>query len=447
MNVITRGMRGALRSPIRSGAILLMLAASTGLVLAMLVARSSVEAKINEVKATTATQLTIHPAGFGEGFGGGGDALTTDQVNTIKNTVHIASVTASLADQLGETDTNLQPSLELGNLGKRVMRFEGKAGGPTHITSDGDAQQPLPKPRTMITGTTQPGSMLAGTALTSGEMIDGNSSEYTALVGKKLADKNNLHAGSTFTAYGKTITVKGIYSTGNEFTDSGLTIPLATLQSLTNQPNAISTISATVDSSDNVEATVNELKNKLGDKADIISQLEQAKNGLKPLEGIAGLALAGVIGAAIASAAIILLSMIIVVRERRREIGVIKAIGGTNIKVIVQFITEGLTLTILGSIIGIALGIAVSGPLTQSLVTNSETKGMGEGKGSHAVMFAGPGAALSQLQTNTKTVTATLTPQSIVASVGIVVLIAIVGSAVPAWAIARIRPAEVLRTE
>src|SRR4051812_36604108 len=109
MNVITRGMRGALRSPVRSGAIVAMLAISIGLILAMLVARTSVNAKISEVKATTATALTINPAGIQGGMGGG-DPLTADQVKTIRNTAHISSVAATLTDQLGTSDTNLTAS-------------------------------------------------------------------------------------------------------------------------------------------------------------------------------------------------------------------------------------------------------------------------------------------------------------------------------------------------
>lgn len=433
-------MRNALRSPIRSGAIILMLAISTGLVLAMLVARTSVEAKISEIKATTATQLTINPAGFGGGLGGG-DALTTEQVATIKNTAHITSVTSMLTDQLGEGDTNLTPSLELGGLGKRIMRFEGKSENTNGNNLDSAEPVHIPKPRTMITGTTNPSS----NRLTSGEMIDGNSSNLVALVGKKLAEKNSLSIGSTFTTYGKTITVKGIFETSNEFSNSGLVMPLATLQSLTEQPGAVSNINATVDSSDNVVSTVAALKRSLGDKVDITSQEEQAKNSLQPLESISGLALAGVIGAAIAGTVIILLSMIMIVRERRREIGVIKAIGGTNLKVITQFITEALTLTVLGGVVGIGIGIAASGPMTQSLVASSQSQ---QGRSETHMRLIGDAEAFpSQLKTNAKNITASLTPQAVVSSVGIVLLIAIIGSAIPAWAIARIRPAEVLRTE
>jgi putative ABC transport system permease protein len=449
MNVITRGMRNALRSPMRSGAVLLMLAISTGLVLAMLAARASVEAKINEVKATTATQVTITPAGIRGGMGGG-DPLTADQLNKIKQTSHISSTAATLTDQLGSEDTNLTPSFELGSFGKRQLRFESKGGEGMTISPEGNANAKAPTPRTNITGTTNPGSITASKPLTSGELIDGNSSEYVALLGKTLAEKNNLSVGSTFTIYGKTFTVKGIYSTENAFEDSGLIVPLATLQTLTEQPGAVTGVTATVDSSDNVASTVSALKTALGNKADITSQQEQAENSLKPLESIASLALSGVIGAATAGAAIILLSMIMIVRERRREIGVIKAIGGTNAKVITQFITEALTLTIIGGIIGMGLGIAVSGPMTQSLASSASNSQMGprigEGSGFQAIK-GGLGGVATQLGANTKDITASVSPQTFAMSAGIILLIAIVGSAVPAWAIARIRPAEVLRTE
>ena len=461
MNVLTRGVKNALRSPLRSGAIVLMFAISIALILSMLVARSSVQAKINEVKATAGTNITIRPAGVMGGMGGG-DPLTAAQLATIKSTANVASTTMTLTDQMGTTDTNLTSSLELGAFGQRQMRFESSgssSGSTTTPSTTGSADstetaRPAPTPRTTVTGTTDVNSVTTnGGALNiiSGTTIDANGNGSVALIGTTLATKNSLKVGDTFTAYGSTVTVSGIYKTDSVFQDSGIIMPLKTLQTLTSQTDVVNSVIAKVNSSDNVAAAVTSLKTSLGSAADITSEVENAQASVTSLESISSLALAGVIGAAIAGAAIVLLAMVMVVRERRREIGVMKAVGGTDGKVVGQFTIEGLTLTVIGTIIGIGLGVAVSGPMTTSLVssqstatstastTGTPTRGMGRPGG-----FAG---GVAQINTNITQVTASLTPQVFATALGLTFLIAIIGSAVPAWLTARVRPAEVLRTE
>ena len=429
-----------------------MLAISIGLVLAMLVARSSVEAKISSVKANSGTLVTLSPAGV-NGFAGGGNPLTAAQVATITATPHVASTISSLSDQLGTTDTNLMSSLELGSFGARQQRFDSTATAGT--APDGSTTtattRPAQTPRISVTGTTDENSVspTGGTlAISSGAAIDGASSSDIALVGTSLATKNNLKVGDTFTAYGQTITVSGIYSSGNTFLDSGIIMPLKTVQALTDQAGAVSSVKATVDNSDNVNSTISALKTSLGNAADITSEAEQAAASVTSLQSISSLALAGVIGATIAGAIIILLAMIMVVRERRREIGVIKAIGGTNSKVIVQFITEALTLTVIGAVVGLGLGVLVSGPMTTSLVRNSQSSTTavtaGAPGGSFGKAFRG---GIDQIGSNLTQVTTSVTPQIFILAGGLTLLIAIIGSAVPAWLIARVRPAEVLRTE
>ena len=453
MNVISRGTKNALRSPLRSGAIILMLAISVGLVLSMLVARSSVNAKIAEVKSNSGTNITISPAGV-RGFEGGGDPLTSNQVTIISKTAHIESILATLSDQMSTDDTSLTASLELGSFGERQMRFENNSSSTSSAntttsassdsTSSSDTQvesRPAPTPRTTVTG--------SDLNITSGKAFDGSSSDLVALVGTDLAEKNSLEVGDTFTAYTKTITVVGIFETGNTFQDSGLLMPLATVQSLTDQEGAVNSVIAKVDSSDNVSATVTALKSALGDDADIVSEAEQAESSVESLKSIASLALAGVIGATIAGAVIVLLAMIMIVRERRHEIGVIKAIGGSNFKVMAQFVTEALTLTVIGAVIGLALGVAVSGPMTNSLVSSNQSSNLTQATDNK--IGGGPGAmmrgGMQQLGKNFTQVTSSITPAVFASAVGITLIIAIVGSAVPAWFIAKIRPAEVLRTE
>lgn len=461
MNVLSRGVKNTLRSPLRSGAIVLMFAISIALILSMLVTRSSVLAKINEVKATAGTAITIRPAGTMGGMGGG-DPLTASQLSTIASTEHITATTKTLTDQLSSDDTTLESSLEFGGFGRgrqvsSTTSTESATG--TAATENTQAMQ-APTPSITVTGTNDVDSVSTdggSLALTSGSTIDATSSAAVALVGSTLAEKNNLAVGDTFTAYDTTITVSGIYTTENQFQDSGMIMPIATLQTITEQTDSVSSVVATVDSSDNVAATVASLKSSLGDDADITSEIERAESSVSSLEGIASLALAGVIGAAATGAAIVLLAMVMVVRERRREIGVMKAIGGTDRAVVGQFIIEGLTLTAIGAIIGIALGILVSGPMTTSLVSSNQStaasQAQTQGPGGSAMSRGegGPQGAvrggLEQLRSNATQVSATLTPDIIAAALGVTILISLIGTAVPAWLTARVRPAEVLRTE
>lgn len=460
MNVVTRGVKNALRSPTRSGAIVLMLAISIALILVMLAARTSVSTNIEEVKASTASTITVSPAGIQGGMGGG-DPLTADQVSAISNTEHVSEVVSTLTDQLGTSDTNLTPSTELGQFGERMQRFEGGSvpqGIPEGMGEEGASTETRtpPQARTSVTGTSDPNSVATDGGelnLTSGETIDGTSEELIALVGSNLAEKNSLKVGSTFTAYGQTITVKGIFETGNDFADNGVIMPIKTVQNLTDQAGSVLSATITVDSSENVASTVTALKSTLGDKADVTSAAEQAESSLESLESIGNLTLVGVIGAAIAGGVIILLSMIMIVRERRREIGVIKAIGGTNFKVITQFMVEAVTLTFIGALVGIGLGVATSGPLTKALVSSSESTTTSEQAGFPGGMRGGgmarPGAGgpIASAQASVNDITGTLSPGVFAGAIGITFLIAIIGSAVPAWLISRVRPAEVLRTE
>jgi putative ABC transport system permease protein len=448
MNVVTRGMRNAFRNKIRTFSIVIILGLSVGLALTMLIARQAVTEKIESVKSSVGNTVSVSPAGA-RGFEGGGTALTDTQITTIQKLANVSSVDKTLSDRLTSSNTSLASAVEAGTLGQRFSQNDGTStttmAPPQDAgdsTSTGTTRSFTP-PVTVI-GTTNPTDLSStqggGTfSLTSGKVIDGSSSDNVALVGSSLATKNNLKVGSTFTAYGATVTVAGIFDAGNSFSNNQVIMPLKSVQTLSSQAGAITGATIHVNSIANVESVTTAVQKALGTSADVTNNAETAKEAVAPLENIQTISLYSLIGAVAAGAVIILLTMIMIVRERRREIGVIKAVGASNINVVTQFASEAMMFTLLGSVIGIVFGMLAGNPITRLLVNNST---------SSTTTVGGPGrAAGGAITRNISNVTATVGWGIILYGLLVAMIIAVVGSALASLAIAKIRPAEVMRAE
>ena len=453
MNVVTRGMRNAFRNSIRTFSIVLILGLSVGLALAMLVARQAVEEKIQSVKASIGNTISISPAGV-HGFSGGGEPLTSDQLGKVKTLQHVASMTQSLDDRLTSENSSLKSAIEAGSFGKRQadnsgIKIEGPSAEIRGTAGDGQIMRTFTPPVTVTGVDSLTSSSVYGgdsVTFTSGEAFDPTKDEDVAVIGKSLAEKNNLSVGSTFTAYGKTIKVVGIYDTGNTFSNGGLLMQLAALQRLSGQKSAVTSATVTVDSIDNMASTVSAVKAELGDKADVTNNQENAEQIIAPLENVKGISLFSLVGAVTAGAVIILLTMMMIVRERRREIGVMKAIGSSNAKTVLQFISESVTLTLLGLGVGMVIGVAAAHPVTDMLVNNSQPSSR-QMAGGGEVRMTGPRSFGGGAFENVRAVQASVGWDILGYGVGVAVLIAILGSAVPAYVISRVRPAEVMRAE
>ncbi|HSX17657.1 MAG TPA: FtsX-like permease family protein [Patescibacteria group bacterium] len=471
MNVFSRGVRNAFRNSIRTVAIVGMLALSIGLALAMLLANQAVGQKINTVKKQIGTTITVAPAGI-RGFQGGGDALTSDQMKTVAAVAHVTKVDPTLTDRLNSSSTNLQSSIDLGSFGKRQIRIDrgtSTSNGDTVVVppnGGGDAPDMANfKPPLTVIGADNSATAVEASAgstltITSGKTFDGTKDALVALVGKSLATKNNLTTGSTFSAYGQTFTVSGIFDAGNTFGNDQIIMPLPTVQRLSNQANAVTGANVQVDSADNLDSATTAIKAALGDKADVTNEADQAKATLASLKNIQNVSLFSLIGAAGTAAVITLLTMVMIVRERRREIGVLKAIGGSNIRVMLQFTVEAITLTVLGALIGVIIGALAATPVTKMLANNADSNATSSenitpGGGPQVVQFngkSGPGGFRSRFQNNSvtegvKNLKANVNPGILAYGLGGAVLIAIIGSTAAAGLIAKVRPAEVMRAE
>jgi putative ABC transport system permease protein len=459
MSVVTRGVKNAFRNWLRTLAVVLILAIGIGLSLSMVVANEAVTAKMNDLKAQVGTTLTINPAGA-RGMDGGGEPLTMADVETVSKVAHVASVAAVSSFALQNQDAQNGPNVMFktpggGQAGKTSLT---SAIEPGTIGRRGAGETHMPDTFSLpIMGVGTQGSDHSGKAytITAGRTITKSDTDYVAIVGKELAVKNNLSVGGTFTAYDKTFTVVGVYDQGNKFENGGLAIPLSVAQTLSGRANEIGHLVATVDSVDNLQSAQAAIKTALGnDKADVVANEQNVQTAIDSLKGVQQISIIAFVGALVAAAVIIFMVMLMIVRERKREIGVLKAIGGSNRTIVTQFIVEALVLVMMSTVVGLGVALVSSGSIANALVASNTAP---TAEADHPRFQTSPGPRAIKLGEDAKGIegAASLVGQ-VAANVGwttvayglvAAVVIAIVGTALPAWLIAKVRPAEVMRGE
>jgi putative ABC transport system permease protein len=432
MNSLLRGAKNAFRNAIRTVSVVLIVGLSIGLALVMVLSVEAVQLRIDGVKQAIGSRITISPAGSVMGVGG--VPLTQAQLGDLKGMPHVTRVIETMSAQIAPgTDTNLASSIE-------------------NFSQPGSTMGPVTMPL-FGTGTNDVADtkVTSGHALTmvSGTPIDPTSDTDTVLVGKGIADKNDLTVGSTFRAYSTTVKVTGIFSTKNMWADNVIYFPLAALERIASRPGEVSMVYVEVDSVDNIASVRKTIAAHVGSAADITTTEDLLSQALTPLQEIERIAMQDLIGCLIAGAIIIFLSMLMIVRERRREIGVLKAIGASDGMVVAQFIAEALVLALLGSVVGGVIGVVATTPVFNQLVLASKgAAGTGAmSAGTLEIGFKAGWGAFSIVRGASNNLHASVGFGIVLWGLLVALAVAVLGGAVPAYLIARIRPAEVMRNE
>lgn len=490
MSVVSRSMGNAFRNKIRTSAVVVILAVAIGLALSMLVANQAVASKVGALKASVGNNLTVNPAGSRGGLGGG-EPLTTADLTKAAAVEHVTNVTGSLSVRLSNAaaatattgtetapgsgggtapggpgggggfgasgTTSLESAVEPGSLGQRNNR-NGSGSGSEESTAAAPPTFSIPVQATGVSASTT--ATGAAIKLTSGaQLTDFDAASTQALVGTTLATKNKLTVGSTFTVQDRTMKVTGIFDAGTEFDNNAIYLPLAATQTLTDQADQLSSFAVTVDSIENMASTQTALTAALGaDKVDVTSGSANLDSAITSLGSVQNISLIAFIASLVTAGLIVLLIMIMVVRERRREIGVLKAIGASNRTIGAQFVIEALVLVVMGSVVGAVVAAFSSNPIVNALVagntaTTATTAGAvqsgagpggGFGGGEGFTRTRGAFAGAEQL---IGTISTSLGWQTLVFGVAGILLIAALGALIPALLTAKVRPIEVLRGE
>ncbi len=234
-----------------------------------------------------------------------------------------------------------------------------------------------------------------------------------AIIGYTIAELFDLDVGDTIDIEGTDLEVKGIYEEyGDPGVDSGVLMPLETAKELLERDDysliivypedvkdAEDVANAIEDSVDGVTAvTTEELAKQVGK---IIDQIQFFTLGIAGIAALVG-------GLGVAN------TMIMSITERRKEIGIMKAIGATRKFILFQIITESIIIALIGGIIGVLIGST----------------------GSFGIRTLSQGLAAARV-----------TPGLIIGSLGFAVFLGVIGGLYPAWKAANLDPVQTLRYE
>lgn len=186
---------------------------------------------------------------------------------------------------------------------------------------------------------------------------------YATVVPQILADKLDLHAGSVFKIPSSEgvadLKVVGILSLSASAGLDEILVPLPTAQTILNLPEKINTIDILIKSGVNRDTVTASILSKLGPNfksgaiqvGDELASALMLGESMMWLFGIMALAMAGFI---------IFNTFRTVVAERRRDLGMLRAIGASKRTVLGLILTESLIQGIIGTAVGLVLGYLMS---------------------------------------------------------------------------------------
>ncbi|MEN6328969.1 MAG: ABC transporter permease [Methanobacteriaceae archaeon] len=255
---------------------------------------------------------------------------------------------------------------------------------------------------------------LSGIKITSGTQFAAGD-EREVIIGKVAAEKLNQTVGNTLTIGKEDYKIVGIFETGDLQQDGGAFISLENLQGLEDEPEKVTMIYVKIKNDAKVEEVTKTVEDRYGENLTTISSLEDLQNVDQGLNTIDTASWAISLLAIVIGGIGVINTMIMSVYERTREIGVLKAVGWKDRRILSMILGESIVLTFLAGILGILLGLVAI----------------------QALMFLGVGGFIKPVYS----------PQLFLRALGVALTVGLIGGFYPAYRASRLQPTEALRYE
>jgi ABC-type antimicrobial peptide transport system permease subunit len=419
MSVLTRVERNVVRGRARTIGVAFAVGVAISAFLILSQINTGVSADVAAAQAAVADVVTVQPAGASS-FNLG-QHLNGSIVPTVRAAPHVVSVQRILL---------VTPGFTPGNGSGGAGSFRGGGGGANFTLYEGiDTTSPI---------TSFGGFAGASTlSVSAGRMLNGSDEDKdVAIVGSAYAANHGVAPGSEISINGTGVEVVGVFSTGTTFGNRNVIVPypVAVVAFGASGPNLLY---LDVDTPDDVAPVVAYLQSTLGSNYDVSAPSENTNNPFtSDIDSILSSTQFESEAALAIGAAIMVLVMAIVTTQRTREIGILKAFGFSNGKILAQLVTEGVVLSALGLPIALVATVWLGPTVAQSIA--------GSAAGGTGGRFFGGGGFASRL---IGSVSFSLTPEILLVAVVVTFAFGLIGSLYPIVRALRLRPAEALRRE
>lgn len=182
--------------------------------------------------------------------------------------------------------------------------------------------------------------------------------EKAVILGHGIGRQFSLKAGDEVTIRRERFPIKGVLKETGTKDDVAIFIPLSISQKLYGVGDMVSFIAVKVEDIDRTDQYI--LRIQEVSNVAVVSDKQLLKSVLS-IVGTVGLALQLIAAVAILAAAFgIINTMMTAIHERKREIGILQAIGGKRVTIFTIFLLEAFLYGLFGGIFGVLAGLAFS---------------------------------------------------------------------------------------
>ena len=277
--------------------------------------------------------------------------ITEGLVNTFEDTVHAGGADFQISGKETGDSAYGTNTIDASWIDKIANVSGVEEAYPIYVvlTSVGDDYM-----NTLI-GIDSDGTTMADISIKDGRIFDDNADEV--ILGKIYADDNNYSVGDKIDIGGVDFKIVGIFDTGDQNMAGSVFTSISKVGELMDDEDSISNIYVKVEKGVDAQSVADKIEEMYGDNITTISsvmEMEQMADMLNMLEASSwAISLLAIVVGGLG----IINTMLMSVFERTREIGVLKAVGWSNKRIMGMIVCESLVITIVSAIVGSIIGV------------------------------------------------------------------------------------------